>query len=336
MFTDRSFCIFALMLVTHAIWGQVLLSEFVFKEAPFPSCHASTICPTEDGVMVAWFGGTHEKHEDVGIWVAKKVSGAWSDPVEVANGIQHKDKRYPCWNPVLYREASGRISLYYKVGPSPREWWGMLIQSDDEGVTWSLPRRLPEDILGPVKNKPIALKDGKLLHPSSTEHDGWRIHMEISDQDGLNWRRIGPLDGDNIDAIQPSILIYPGKLQILCRSKVNGIVEAWSEDNGISWTPLTPTGLPNPNSGIDAVTTDQGNHFLVYNPTSPRKGEWGGERYPLVLAVSSDGGQWKTLETLESEPGEYSYPAIIQGRDGNLHITYTWKRDRIKYAVYRP
>lgn len=316
--------------------AQVIKSEFIFEEAPFPSCHASTICSTSDGYMVAWFGGTHEKHQDVGIWVSRKSGGSWSEPVEVANGIQHKTKRYPCWNPVLYRHISGKISLYYKVGPSPQEWWGMLIESVDDGMHWSVPRRLPEDILGPVKNKPIPLANDRLIHPSSTEHDGWKIHMEISDPDGLVWERIGPLNGDSIDAIQPTILIHGSKMQILCRSKSHGVVQSWSADGGKSWSDLETTNLPNPNSGIDGVTTSGGRHFLVYNPTATPNGKWGGERYPLVLGASSDGVTWDIIETLETEPGEYSYPAIIEGPDGHLHITYTWKRDRIKHVVYRP
>ncbi|MCB0686655.1 MAG: exo-alpha-sialidase, partial [Saprospiraceae bacterium] len=204
--------LFLFFVSSYQITAQIVDSGFVFKEAPFPSCHASTICSTADGYMVAWFGGTHEKHKDVGIWIARSTDGQWTAPVEVANGIQHADKRYPCWNPVLFRNAeTGDISLYYKVGPSPREWWGMLMVSSDEGLTWSLPRRLPEDILGPIKNKPELLANGMLLHPSSTESDtdGWKVHMEISDMDGNNWKRIGPLPEEDIDAIQPSILIHP-------------------------------------------------------------------------------------------------------------------------------
>ncbi len=331
-----------LILVFAGMWGvpnvfsQVLLDEFVFQEAPFPSCHASTICETSDGFLVAWFGGTHEKHDDVGIWVSRKTADSWSIPKEVANGIQHQDKRYPCWNPVLYRHPSGKISLYYKVGPSPTDWWGMLIHSEDGGSTWSVPRRLPEDILGPVKNKPERLPNGKLLCPSSTENDGWRVHMELTDDEGVSWQRVGPLEGEDIEAIQPAVLVHGSRLQILCRSKVNGIVESWSDDGGLHWSALKPTGMPNPNSGIDAVTISNGSHYMVYNPTSTATGQWGGERYPLVLAVSKDGHSWETVATLESQPGEYSYPAIIQSSAGHLHITYTWKRDKIKHVVFKP
>ena len=311
-------------------------SSFVFNSAPFPSCHASTVALTSSGLIVAWFGGTHEKHKDVGIWLARNEGGKWSTPYEVANGIQHADKRYPCWNPVLFRQIDGTIMLFYKVGPSPSQWWGMLMQSEDDGLSWSTPLRLPEDIIGPVKNKPELLENGTLICPSSTEHDGWKVHLELTADFGKSWKRIGPLEGPEIDAIQPSVLRHSDGLQILCRSKKSGIVQSWSKDQGLTWSPLEPTGLPNPNSGTDAITSHENIHYLVYNPTSTPEGKWGGERYPLGLAKSLNGKDWNIVLTLEDEPGEYSYPAIIEDDQGLLHITYTWKRNKIKHVVVAP
>ncbi len=154
-------------------------SEFIYETAPFPSCHASTIAETKGGLIAAWFGGTAEKDPDVGIWVSHHDGTGWSAPVEVANGLQEDGvKRYPCWNPVLFQPKEGPLLLFYKAGPSPSRWWGLMVTSTDGGQSWSKPRRLPEGFLGPIKNKPVALPDGSLLCPSSTEHDGWRIHLE--------------------------------------------------------------------------------------------------------------------------------------------------------------
>lgn len=118
--------------------NAVIKSEFIFQtdDVPFPSCHASTIAETEDDLVVSWFGGTKEKHPDVGIWVSRFSNVKWTKPVEVANGIQHKDKRYPTWNPVLFNTGS-EIKLFYKVGPSPGNWWGEVISSTNNGKTWS-------------------------------------------------------------------------------------------------------------------------------------------------------------------------------------------------------
>ena len=312
---------------------RVVKRAFVYESAPFPQCHASTIAETDAGIVVAWFGGTREKHPDVGVWVARQTTdGTWSTPREVADGIQDKDLRYPCWNPVLYQVPGGKLLLFYKVGPSPSTWWGMLITSADAGKTWSKPHRLPADIAGPIKNKPVLLKDGRLLCGSSTEDRGWRVHMEWTPDLGKTWQRTKPLnDGKVQHAIQPTILQHlDGRLQILCRSRGTGkIQQSISSDQGKTWSALQATTLPNPNSGIDGVTLQDGRHLLVYNHT-PRG------RSPLNVALSADGQQWQPVVALEDTPGEYSYPAIIQGQDGRVHITYTWKRQRVRYVVLDP
>jgi predicted neuraminidase len=309
----------------------VVRSEFLFTEAPFAQCHASTIEQTREGTLVgAWFGGTREGHADVGIWVTRQADGKWTKPVEVANGIQTaKKERYPCWNPVLFQPKTGPLLLFFKVGPRPSTWWGMLTTSADEGKTWSEPRKLPEGILGPIKNKPIQLASGDILCPSSTEHDGWRVHFERTADLGKTWTKTEPLDG-KISAIQPSLLRHAdGRLQALGRCKERKVWQSWSKDDGKTWSALELTDLPNPNSGIDAVTLKDGRHVLVYNNTPSA-------RTPLNVAVSENGKDWKPALILENEPGEYSYPAVIQTRDGLMHITYTWKRQRIKHVVIDP
>jgi predicted neuraminidase len=311
--------------------------EYVFESAPFASAHASTIVESQQGLLTAWFGGTREGAADVGIWLSRRVNGRWTPPIEVATGVQPDGARHPCWNPVLFEQRDRTLMLFYKVGPSPQTWWGMLRTSRDGGLTWSEARRLPDGILGPIKNKPVQLADGTLIAGSSTETperpSKWRVHFEQSGDAGLTWTTAAPAasaDGSAIDAIQPSILVHPGgRLQAVGRSRSQRVFETWSNDRGKSWTPVTLTGLPNPSSGTDAVTLRDGRHLIVYNHTP--KG-----RSPLNVAVSRDGKVWDAAATLESEPGEYSYPAVIQGADGRVHVTYTWKRQRIKHVVIDP
>jgi predicted neuraminidase len=311
----------------------IIKSEFIYQpeDVSFPSCHASTIVRSGKGLLAAWFGGTHENNPDVEIWISKWSKGRWSKPVSAASGVQHSGKRYPCWNPVLHNTGK-EILLFYKVGPSPSTWWGEMKISENGGKTWSRALRLPEDILGPVKNKPVLLDDGYLLCPSSSEHDGWKLHMEFTSDNGLTWERTQPLNNDNVRAIQPSVLIHPdGKLQLLCRSGSSRILTAWSDDKGRSWSNLTPASLPNPNSGIDAVTLKDGRHIVVYNHI-----ERG--RNMLNLAVSSDGINWEAAALLENDVkgSEFSYPAIIEGAGNLIHITYTWNRKLIKHTVIDP
>jgi predicted neuraminidase len=283
-------------------------------------------------LIVAWFGGKHEKNPDVAIWTARQIAGKWTAPVQVADGVQNAQLRHPCWNPVLFQVPDGPLLLFYKVGPSPKTWWGMLLTSTDGGRTWDKPVRLPKDILGPIKNKPALLADGRLLCGSSTEHDGWRVHMEWTRDRGQTWERTTALnDGTDVGVIQPTILRHrDGRLQVLCRSQgAWKILQAFSSDGGKSWGALAATDLPNPNAGIDAVTLADGRHVLVYNHTPSG-------RTPLNVAVSSDGQTWSAAAVLEKEPGEYSYPAVIQTADGLVHVTYTWKRQRVKHVVLDP
>jgi predicted neuraminidase len=203
--------------------------------------------------------------------------------------------------------------------------------SSDGGATWTPPARLPHGILGPIKNKPIERRDGTWLSPSSCERDRWRVHIERSTDAGATWHRGHPLnDGRAFAAIQPALLDYPdGRLQLVCRTRQGAIASAWSADGGRHWTALEALPLPNPDSGIDAVMLADGTALLVYNHAQTA-------RTPLNLAVSRDGWAWDAVWVVEDEPGEFSYPALIQGHDGRLHLTYTWNRRRIRYLCFSP
>jgi predicted neuraminidase len=318
--------------------------DFVFTQAKFPQCHASTICETPGGLVAAWFGGTREKNKDVGIWVSYHDGTRWSIPKEWANGVQHEELRYPCWNPVLYQPPGNAPTLlFFKVGPDPRSWWGEMMVSTDCGRTFGQRRRLPEGIDGPVRCKPILLPDGQtLLCGSSTEYDGWRVHFEkIRLVDGIphgTWKRIGPINtADEFNAIQPTFVRHgDGRLQVLCRTREGVIATSYSEDGGDTWSRLQATKLPNPNAGIDVVTLADGRQLLIYNHLGSGITGWG-RRGMLNLAISENGVEWRKVAVLEQEEkSEFSYPAIIQTRDGLVHMTYTWKRQRIKHAVVDP
>ena len=306
-------------------------SEFIYETAPYPSCHASTIVESQGRLVAAWFGGTAERHPDVGIWVAHYKGGKWTQGVEVANGVESLTLRYPCWNPVLFQPTQGPLLLFYKVGPNPVEWWGMLIRSEDGGTTWSEPERLPDGILGPIKNKPVQFANGDILCPTSTERGGWRVYFERSSDLGKTWQATNPInDGITIGAIQPSLLLHPdGCLQAIGRTRRQHLFSAESMDEGRTWRPMTLLDLPSPNSGTDAVTLHDGRSLLVYNHSTT-------ERTPLNVALSANGRYWKPVRTLENTPGEFSYPAVIQTRDGLVHITYTWNRTRIRHVVLIP
>lgn len=324
----------------------VISAGFMNENAPYPECHASTIVEMTPGrLAAAWFGGTKERNPDVGIWFTRQENGRWLPAVEVANGVPADgSKRLPTWNPVLFQPRKGPLVLFYKIGPSPSAWWGMVMTSPDGGRTWSEPRRLPDGILGPVKNKPVELPDGTWLSASSTEGNpngqGWLVHFERSRDQGATWEKIGPVKkGPAFDAIQGSILLHKeGRLQALHRTKQGVVAQTWSKDGGSTWTPLTAIDLPNPNSGTDAVTLADGRQLLVYNHSGHRAEEAKGDRWPLAVALSDDGLSWRRTVTLETESrvSGYAYPAVIQASDGKVHITYTFGRKLIKHVVLDP
>lgn len=314
--------------------NPLIKTEFVYSAnaVDFLSCHASTLTECHDGTLLAaWFGGTHERHQDVCIYVSHYEHGQWSLPQKIADGAEDGTK-YPCWNPVLFTLDNGTLVLYYKVGPNPRSWWGLYKTSTDHGKSWSSAIRIPDNLLGPIKNKPIRLMNGHILYPTSFETDDiWNIYLEYSDQDLQNWKKTA-VDNAGTLSIQPTILKHnSNQLQLLCRSQNGFITESWSKDGGITWTPLTLTKLLNNNAGIDGVSLTDGRFLLVHTPLMEG-------RHKLSVSLSNDGKKWKKWFVLEKDrPGqEYSYPAVIQTKDGLVHITYTWRRQLIKHVVLNP
>jgi predicted neuraminidase len=326
---------------------RLVKSERLFDAGSFfPSCHASTVLPLPDGiVLAAYFAGQQEGAPDVGIWLSRRVDGRWQDPVCVA-----KQEAQPHWNPVLFL-AGTTVRLVYKVGASVSLWQSRTMVSQDWGLTWSQPvsfaQSLPDG--GPVRSKPIVLPDGRLLAPNSTETAAaWRPRVDVSDDGGAHFAVLAdmPLNSDQPQkagylagkgAIQPTLWASaPGQIHMLLRTTCGRIFRSDSTDHGQTWCQAYDAGLPNNNSGID-VARHGGCLYLVFNPVS---GNWA-SRNPLIVCKSTDNGRsflpFATLEHASVDPetgasAEYSYPAAVVQSD-RLHITYTVNRRQIGYAV---
>lgn len=289
---------------------------------------------------------------------------SWMSPAaNTGKPLVSEDWRKPCYNPVLFQIPGGELVLYYKIGYGVSDWRGFQITSKNGGKTWSKPMALPEGFLGPVKNKPEYV-NGRIICPSSTETGGWKFHFEISDDKGKTWKYVGPVEAElsvptqnrkagttiveDLEAgealkeqgaqpilcIQPSILkLSDGRLMALGRTRNAKLAVTYSSDNGDTWSKVTLSDMPNNNSGTDAVTLADGSQILVYNNFETISGTPKGLRTPLSLAVSEDDGKtWKEIVVLEDSPiSQYSYPSVIQGKNGKVHVVYTWRRNRISY-----
>jgi predicted neuraminidase len=311
---------------------------FVFTQGPtipFPSCHASTIARASDGTLVcAWFGGTHEKHPDVGIWLSRRGIGQqkWSRPVLVAKitPVAH-------WNPVLFVMPDNTLHLWFKVGATIPNWITWTMVSEDNGVTWGGLRELVEDDTdggrGPVKNKPILLSDGTILAGASTEQGTWEAFVDRSEDGGATWERTPNIDRTALGAehgcIQPTLWeSSPGYTHAFVRSSCGYLPRTDSIDNGKTWSPLHQTDIPNNNSGVDIARLEDGTLALVLNPVSE---DWG-KRSPLSLWVSRDNGAtWpEKWDIANGVGGEFSYPAIV-AHGQEVFVTYTHERTQIAF-----
>jgi len=295
--------------------------------APTPECHASTVAALPDGsLLAAWFGGTREGADDVGIWYSRNQNGAWSAPERLASTADT-----PHWNPVLFCTDADTVTLFYKVGSPICDWKTMVSTTKDGGKTWSTPAELiagdDSGGRGPVKNKPLRLSDGLLAAPGSTERGAWRCFVDLFD--GKTWsKRAIPVaaDAHQVNVIQPTLWqSAPNRLHALMRSDQGRIYRSDSDDLGRTWSEIYPTQMPNNNSGLDCAVTADGTLVLVCNPVPEN---WGA-RSPLSVFTSTDNGATfqKQLD-LETQDGEFSYPAVI-ACGNTLWVTYTYRRRQI-------
>ena len=318
--------------------GKMLVNEFIYPpKSVTDSCHASTVLPLPNGnVVAAWFGGTKEGNDDVKIWVSVRENGKWAQPYSVSV----VGEALPHWNPVLFLRENGEIILYFKYGKPIPKWVTYYSISVDGGKSFSKPRVLvPGDEdggRGPVKNKAIRLSNGLVVAPASKESllKSWKCFVDISEDDGLSFTHSNFVlrskkNGKTVGMIQPTLWEDEKGLHMFIRTNVGHIYRSDSKDGGKTWCKAYETPMGNPNSGIDVVRLDDGTLILVMNPIFEN---WG-DRAPLVLIASEDGGEtFKEFYACDPTKGdhEFSYPAMVAvGK--TLHITYTHQREGICY-----
>jgi predicted neuraminidase len=287
-----------------------------------PSCHSSTLVELTDGnILTAWFGGLEEAHPDAAHYKALflKKQNKFAK-AELFWNVTGKS----AGNPRLFTDCNNRLWALLPVNEG--KWCAggtrtYCCQSSDNGQSWSTPLHIPEldGLLG--KNKPLKMPNGNIVIPVTNENSQTSFAV-IFDPNKNTWKRSKEISiGENIRCIQPTlVLLANGKIMGLLRTNIGNIWQSYSTDGGYTWSKPQKTELPNNNSGIDALKLTSGEIILAYNDTNNEK-----ERTPLSIAVSRDEGKtWGEKFILESEVGEFSYPAVIQSSDSSIHITYTY------------
>ena len=322
-------------------------SGFIFDSTPlFPQCHGSTIETLPDGkLMAAWFGGTREAHPDTAIYgsTLDVSQNEWNEPCLLA-----KVSAEPHWNPVLFRDASNNMHLFFKVGSTPVDWitWHSEMKRGEK--SFSSPKLLVQDDIsggrGPVRNKPIILSDGSWLAPGSHERkvvippnktipsDVWDSFVDRSDDCGETWSRslyVGRPSRKG-GVIQPTVWESSnGNVHMFMRSTAGYVYRSDSQDYGRTWTEPKSTGVPNNNSSVDVCEAGFGLLAMAYNPVS---GNWAA-RTPISLAFSKDNGDtWTEPISIEhsfASKAGFAYPSLTRSPKG-IYMSYTWNRVGIR------
>lgn len=183
---------------------------------------------------------------------------------------------------------------------------------------------------------PFVLNNKRIIVPLYSDGFDFSI-MAISDDGGRTWQASRPLI--SFGGVQPS-LVQKRDGTLVAYMRDNGpppqrVMRSESRDGGMTWSPVVDDDIPNPGSGLEVIRLQSGRWAMVCNDT-----EQG--RHRLAVLLSDDEGRtWKWKRYLENEPpgaGSYSYPSIIQAKDGTLHVTYSWsqpgKGSCIKYAHF--
>ncbi len=311
-------------------------SELVFERIPdSPAHHASSIAEAANGdLLVTWYGGSYESSDDEALFMARRRKGErnWGAPQKLFH-----DAERPVGNAIVFVDPSKRVWILWGRMEASQPLLGhtgwaetrlMYRVSDDNGETWSKDTQFPMDTTGWLpRNLPITLPGGELLVPLSDERNDTDLSFFVKTKDsGKTWVRSLNIPNSNKSGEQPTVAPRPdGSLLAFVRLRPH-LRQSESTDGGMTWTAAHDTDLRCPDAAICVRALRNGHLLLVHNDSERA-------RTPLSIRRSLDGGAtWTAPLALESNPGEYSYPSVLQTADGLIHIVYTYRRYSIKHV----
>jgi predicted neuraminidase len=333
---------------------------------PFVSCHAADLLELPNGdLLCCWFAGSDEGNADISIVLSRLNAGssAWTEPVIISDVNKNSEQ-----NPSLFLNDNGDIWAMYTSQGSREELGGKRFNlqytstikckvSKDNGYTWGETKTLFDREGSFCRQKIQVLSNGRYIFGNwicfnDTSRNGTDITvMQISDDKGKTWR---PVEVPNSRGrVHANIIeIDSGKLIALYRSRsADNIYISKSEDYGDTWSEPVRTELPNNNASISAIRLQSGRIAVVYNHFRANddkdKTVWPFERCPVAVAVSEDNGEtWPIRRIIENGEGyfgyanssnnrRYEYPVIMQGKDGRIHVAYSYgDRICVKYVTF--
>ena len=335
-----------------AIFKEHLIYEKI-RESGFPFAHCSNITQLDDYTLMAqWYSGKGEQNKNQSIFASKYdvKDNKWSEPY-----LLSKTTEYPEGNGVLWKDSvSNKLFFFYATiwthsiikKSFGRGWFHCKLFyriSMDDGVNWGPITTMKDEVGYMFRNKPLRLKDGRILVPMYNENPPMGF-MAISDDDGDSFHFSDYIKDDpkkhppkkkpfmHSGNEQPTIIeLDNGQILALLRTTLHKqIFRSVSDDRGETWSPAEAIHLPNPGSGTDLVKLKSGKMLLIFNNS-----ESGRHNMTLAINTDAEGINWKIVKVLEDDPKlKFSYPAIIQTTDGMIHATYTYNRKTIKHVYF--
>lgn len=212
-------------------------------------------------------------------------------------------------------------SLYDSFYENVRAFGIYTDNPEAENPMWSEPIYIGD---GFIRNRPTPLYGGKIFVPGyMVKLDTYVGYMLTDDISKGAKSVIGPRRLGNKGFDEPMAVVQnDGSVRLLTRTDKGYIAEAYSHDNGESFTDMVPTDIENPCTRFFIRRLSNGMQLLINTPSSKL-----GNRRSLVAYLSEDDGMtWFHSLVIDSRAGT-TYPDAVEDEDGFIYMIHDVQRD---------